>query len=205
MAEMNYYIADTHFFHKELLEPNDFAPRHFDSVDAMDQQMVAAWNARVSDKDVVYHLGDIALRPGNFPKPPEVYEQIEQLNGHIVFIKGNHDAHELFKYIDTHNFELLGQAKYRFEDVGALIKFDHAQYYLTHYPLFLGIATQIYNLHGHIHHNMMPTALNINVGVDAPERDFLAHKLPFGTPLKDSEIEEMAQQKQIWLDQQKNS
>ncbi|WP_416353084.1 metallophosphoesterase [Agrilactobacillus fermenti] len=198
---MIYYISDTHFFHAQLLAPNDFAPRHFSDVASMDEQMITAWNARVADKDTVYHLGDIALRPGNFPKPAEVYTLIKRLNGHIVFIKGNHDARELFKYIAQHNYDLNGQPKYQFEDVGALIKFDHAQYYLTHYPLLLGIATQIYNLHGHIHHNMMPTALNINVGVDAPERELLPAPLPFGTPLTGSEIEMIIQKKQQLLAQ----
>ncbi|MFD1671701.1 metallophosphoesterase [Agrilactobacillus yilanensis] len=200
---MDYFIADTHFFHQTLLEPNDFAPRHFESVAAMDAQLVTAWNDRVTAHDTVYHLGDIALRPGNFPKPPEVYTQIEKLNGHIIFIKGNHDARELFKYISARNYDLLGQPKYQFHDVGALIKFNHAQYYLTHYPMFLGIATQIYNLHGHIHHTMMPSALNINVGVDAPERDLLTVPLPFGTPLKAIEIEEMIQKKQALIQNNK--
>lgn len=202
---MDYFISDTHFFHKDLLEPNDFAPRHFPSVAAMDAQLIQAWNDRVTAKDTVYHLGDIALRPGDFPKPPEVYAQIRQLNGHIVFIKGNHDARELFKYIQKQNTLLLGTPKYRFEAVGALIKFDHAQYYLTHYPMLLGIATQIYNLHGHIHHTMLPTALNINVGVDAPERAFLHPALPFGTPLRDTEIEAMIRGKKAWLAAQKKA
>lgn len=196
---MIYFIADTHFFHQTLLGQNDFAPRPFDTVAQMDQQMISAWNARVADKDTVYHLGDIAMRPGNFPQPPEVYEIIAQLQGHIIFIKGNHDARSLFKYIQQQNYALNGKAKYQFEDVGALLKFDHAQYYLTHYPMVLGKSSQIYNLHGHIHHYMMPAPTNINVGVDAPERDFLPEKLPFGTPLNGREIETMIQGKAEFL------
>ena len=64
---MNYFIADTHFYHYQLLEPNNFAPRHFGNVDEMNQAMIDAWNARVDDNDRVYHLGDISMRPQDYP------------------------------------------------------------------------------------------------------------------------------------------
>ena len=65
---MQYFIADTHFFHADLLGQNDFAPRLFPSVEAMDTAMINAWNARVGDRDIVYHLGDIAMNPEHFPQ-----------------------------------------------------------------------------------------------------------------------------------------
>ncbi|KRN27484.1 phosphoesterase or phosphohydrolase [Lactobacillus selangorensis] len=197
---MKYFIADTHFFHKQLLGNNDFAPRPFPSVEVMDQTMIDNWNARIADKDEVYHLGDIAMAPGNQPGEAQVDQILNQLKGQLILIKGNHDSRALFKYIDKHNYDVLpGKPKFRFADVGVLMKFDHAQYYLTHYPMMMGIVHQIYNLHGHIHHNMVPIAEDINVGVDAPERDLLAHKLPFGTPLSEAEIEEIYQKKAALL------
>ena len=59
------------------------------------------------------------------------------------------------------------------------------------YPLMMGIVKQTLNLHGHIHHNSVNIAENINVGVDAPERDLLVPHLPFGTPLTAAEIHEI--------------
>lgn len=201
---LNYFIADTHFFHAQLLGNNDFAPRLFETTAAMNQAMIEAWNSRVDENDVVYHLGDIAMNPGDQPDAQAVFDILNQLNGQIVLIKGNHDSRALFKFINKQNYEFRkGQMKFKFHDVGALIKFDHAQYYLTHYPMLMGIVKQIVNLHGHIHHNMVPIAEDINVGVDAPEREFLSEPLPFGAPLKEEEIEEIFEKKQRWLAQQK--
>ncbi len=85
--------------------------------------------------------------------------------------------------------------KFQFHDVGVLLKYNHRQYYLTHYPLMLGIAPQIINLHGHIHHYSVPIKENINIGVDAPELDYLENKPKFGAPLNFHEIEEIVAQK----------
>ncbi|GEO70688.1 metallophosphoesterase family protein [Levilactobacillus acidifarinae] len=190
---MQYFTSDTHFFHKDLLGMNDFAPRPFPDVETMNQTIIDHWNARVEPTDTVYHLGDIALY---FTHPAvksdeAVADVLSQLNGHLELIKGNHDSRALFKYLAAHNPIDHGQPKYAFHDVGALIKYDHRQYYMTHYPMMLGIVHQIINLHGHIHHYAVPVKENINVGVDTPEQRYLAHPVPFGTPFSPTEIEEM--------------
>lgn len=194
---MQFVTADTHFLDYHLLGVDDFAPRPFTNVEAMDNTIIKNWNARVTDNDVVYHLGDIAVY---FTKPQRLAYQtilmiLQSLNGHLVFIKGNHDSRDLFKYLAAHNYMLNGQPKFIFHDVGVLIKYDHRQFYLTHYPLMLGIAPQIINLHGHIHHYAVPSKRNINVGIDSPEFDYLGSSLPFGTPLKMREVETIIQGK----------
>ncbi|MCI1987030.1 MAG: metallophosphoesterase family protein [Lactobacillus sp.] len=196
---MNFFIADTHFFHQDLLGPNDFAPRLFDSVNAMNSALIAAWNARVDDNDVVYHLGDIAMNPENVPTDADVLAILTRLNGRIAFIKGNHDYNSLFKYLRRLDPGWHGQPKFSFHAVGTIIKDDHTQFIMTHYPLLLGITKQTLNLHGHIHHSMIPIAENINVGVDAPERAWLPAEVPWGSPLKASEIHELFQKKQETL------
>ena len=192
---MQFFIADTHFFHSDLLGWNDFAPRLFGSTAEMDQALVDAWNARVDDNDVVYHLGDIAMNPEHFPTDEAVLDILLQLHGRIVFIKGNHDYRRLFKYLHAHDPKIGGKDKFSFHDVGTIIKIDHQQLILTHYPLMLGIVKQVLNLHGHIHNSSVRTPTNINVGVDSPEREFLHDQLPWGSPLKMAEIEEIAQRK----------
>jgi len=188
---VEFYISDTHFFHTDLLVNNDFAPRLFDSTEAMDAAMVSAWNARVDDNDVVYHLGDIAMNPESVPTNPQIFEQLKQLNGRIVFIKGNHDYRALFKFLQQNDPGWHGQPRYQFFDVGTIVKDSHTQLFLTHYPLLMGIVNQTLNLHGHIHHSSVPIAENINVGVDAPERDLLSTPLPWGSPLTAAEIFEI--------------
>lgn len=194
---MQFVTADTHFFHSDLLGADDFAPRPFPNVQVMNQTIIDNWNAKVAPNDAVYHLGDIALY---FTKPAKkshaaVLDVLNQLNGHLVLIKGNHDSRDLFKYLAAHNYEFGGAPKFRFHDVGVLLKYDHRQYYLTHYPLMLGIAPQIINLHGHIHHYAVPVKENINVGVDSPELDYLAAKPAFGEPLNFAEVEQMVEGK----------
>lgn len=188
-----YFTSDTHFFHKDLLGMSDFAPRPFLSVEDMNQAIIDHWNAKVGPDDIVYHLGDIALY---FVRPERdaqaaILDVLNQLNGHLVLIKGNHDNRALFKYLEQHNYTYGGRPKFEFHDVGALIKVNHRQYYMTHYPMMMGIVKQIINLHGHIHHYAVYVKENINVGVDSPETDYLSEKPAFGAPLSMAEIEEM--------------
>lgn len=202
---MQFVTSDTHFFHSDLLGIDKFAPRPFPDVATMNQTIIDNWNARVGEHDIVYHLGDIALY---FTRPPRksyeaVYKVLCQLNGRLELVKGNHDSRALFKYLDAHNFMVDGHPKFTFHDVGILLKYDHRQYYLTHYPMMLGIAPQIANLHGHIHHYSVPTKENINVGVDAPEMAFLHPQPAFGTPITFAEVEEIIAQKTAALAKQK--
>ncbi len=161
---MQFVTADTHFLDEHLLGIDDFAPRPFLTVDQMDQSIIKNWNERVGENDIVYHLGDIAVY---FAKPQvkayeKVFQILDSLNGHLVLIKGNHDSRGLFKFLAKNNYSFNGKPKFAFHDVGVLLKYDHRQYYLTHYPLMLGIAPQIINLHGHIHHYAVPAKENIS-------------------------------------------
>ncbi|MFV0557873.1 MAG: metallophosphatase [Enterococcus sp.] len=203
---MKYFTADTHYFHQELLKKNDFAPRFFDSIDEMHQVMIENWNAVIHDYDTVYNLGDVAIHPRYEDGFGEIYQLLCQLNGQIIFIKGNHDTRALFKYLEKHNLTLPnGKKKFDFADVGVLLKFNHHQYYLTHYPLLLGPTKNSRNLHGHIHHSSIPFKENLNVGVDAPEMEFFKVKLPFGTPVSEDQIEELFDQKAYELHKLRNS
>lgn len=198
---MRYFISDTHFFHEDLLGDDDFAPRPFASAAEMNQIIISHWNARVTDRDTVYHLGDIAMNPSNAKGHQEILDLLCQLNGHLVFVKGNHDNRSLFNYLKRNDPGIPDQEcpKFEFHDVGTLIKFNHHQYYMTHYPLWLGTTLNSRNLHGHVHNYSMPIAENINVGIDSPERGLLEKQLLFGTPLSEREIDEIADRKRELL------
>lgn len=203
---MMFVVSDTHFFDHNLLGMDKFAPRPFTTVEQMNQTIIDHWNARVSETDLVYHLGDIAV---NYTKPPrigdeQVFEVLKELHGRLVLIKGNHDRRDLFKYLARHNYLVSGKPKFEFHDVGKLIKYNHQQLYMTHYPMMLGIAPQILNLHGHIHHYMVPTDTNINVGIDAPELDFLRPKPAFGAPILLREVDEIANKKKDMIKKSQN-
>ncbi|WP_179396008.1 metallophosphoesterase [Lacticaseibacillus absianus] len=201
---MNLFIADTHFFHADLLGTNDFAPRPFTTVAAMNDALRSAWAARVDDNDVVYHLGDIAMNPEQVPTNAAVLAVLHDLPGRMVFIKGNHDYQALFKFLRVNDPGWHGEPKFAFHTVGTILKDDHTQFILSHYPMMLGITKQTLNLHGHIHHSMVPWAENLNVGVDAPERAFLDPAVPWGSPLTAAEIHQLAAKKKAWLAAQQN-
>ncbi len=196
---MQFFTADTHFFHERLLGISEFAPRPFLTVEDMNETIIENWNQRVGKTDIVYHLGDIALLHTRPEKEANqrILDVLNRLNGRLILIKGNHDTRSLFKFLEKNNYLIDGHPKFEFHDVGVLIKMNHRQYYLTHYPMMMGIVKQIINLHGHIHHYAVPIKENINVGVDTPESDYLDRKPPFGTPFSQAEIEEMVEQKQI--------
>lgn len=181
---MRFFIADTHFFNSVFLGENDFAPRDFPDVATMHEAIVKNWNAVVSPNDTVYHLGDIADHPLYEKGYAEVMQLLLRLNGHLVFIKGNHDNRSELNYLAAHDVE----QKFSFHDVGLILKFNHHQFFLTHYPLMLGITKNSVNLHGHVHNYQLPVAENINVGVDAPERQFITPALPFGTPINENQL-----------------
>lgn len=52
---MNYYIADTHFGHRNII---NFDGRPFHDITEMKLALIANWNRRVTNEDTVFILGD---------------------------------------------------------------------------------------------------------------------------------------------------
>ena len=62
---MYYFIADTHFGHNNIIK---MCNRPFDSIEAMNEALISAWNERVTGNDTVFILGDLFFRCAN-PEP----------------------------------------------------------------------------------------------------------------------------------------
>jgi calcineurin-like phosphoesterase family protein len=125
----------------------------------MNEAMVERWNSVVTDKDIVWHLGDFSF--GNFVATQDI---LKRLNGHKHFIKGNHD--EVF---DTEGGYLY---KY-FESVQDYkrIKIDRQYLILAHYPILSwhGAHKGSWMIHGHCHgsvNHLNKDTTRIDVGVD---------------------------------------
>ena len=56
---MIFFIADTHFVHENILQ---MCGHPFDSIDAMNETIIASWNERVTGNNTVYILGDLFYR-----------------------------------------------------------------------------------------------------------------------------------------------
>ncbi len=79
-----FYIADCHFFHRDLNTKMDC--RGFESAEAMNEYMVAKWNAKVRDNDDVIILGDFS-----YGSVEETDALLRRLKGNLFLIEGNHD------------------------------------------------------------------------------------------------------------------
>jgi len=77
-----YVYSDTHFDHNNIRK---YCDRPFDSGCEMNQQMIKYWNSVVSKEDTVIFGGDLSIT-GSAKRAVELDEQ---LNGHIILLKGN--------------------------------------------------------------------------------------------------------------------
>jgi calcineurin-like phosphoesterase family protein len=81
-----FFIGCTHFGHEENERTDGIiklADRPFSSIEEHDEALIERWNAVVTPRDMVIHLGDFAWRDG--------VETLRRLNGIIQIVPGNHD------------------------------------------------------------------------------------------------------------------
>jgi len=79
-----FFTSDHHFGHKNIIK---FCKRPFEDVNEMNEVMIQRWNEKVSPEDEVYHLGDVGLSSHG-----QLRKILDQLNGKIYLIKGNHES-----------------------------------------------------------------------------------------------------------------
>ena len=98
--------SDQHFGHKNIIE---YCSRPFDSVFHMDSALTDAWVSKVSDDDVVVHVGDVTLAK-DIIKYPRLLSRLESLPGKKVLVKGNHDrARALVFYAEQLEWRVVDQ------------------------------------------------------------------------------------------------
>lgn len=143
--------SDTHIGHKNIIE---LAGRPFDSVEQMNQEIIARWRRLVAPTDIVYHLGDLALC-----RKSAIYDLLDQLTGYIHLVTGNHDG------------SIKGSIVRRFQWVKHYHEFRHdgRKIVLFHYPLASWNQAHrgAVHFHGHCHGNLKDVGLpRLDVGVD---------------------------------------
>ena len=117
---MNYFISDTHFGHKNCMA---FDNRPFKSIEEHDQKLIDNWNKVVGIDDDVYWLGDISWH-----RSLKTLEILNQLNGSLHLIRGNHD-NAILKNRDIQNkfVEIVDYKELSLSDGKGLV--------LCHYPI----------------------------------------------------------------------
>ena len=134
---MYYFIADTHFGHNNIIK---MCNRPFDSIEAMNEALISAWNERVTGNDTVFILGDLFFRCAN-PEPI-----LQQLKGKKRLIIGNHDSSWMNKVDLSRYFVSVDSFLEITDGVRAIT--------LCHYPLLTWKhKLRSYMIHGHIHND----------------------------------------------------
>jgi calcineurin-like phosphoesterase family protein len=160
-----FFTSDTHWFHRNILE---YCPKRRelgDTVDDMNEGLIARWNQRVGKNDIVYHLGDFTLTT----RVELIDEVLARLNGRIRLVKGNHDKwlrkfdelknKDKFEWVRQYNKENFSVGNKTYEIV------------MMHYPFLTwdGSARGSINIHGHAHggnDHLNRGTKRLDVGVD---------------------------------------
>jgi len=151
MSSNTFFIADTHFGHKKILEfKKEFRP--FDTIEEHDETIIDNWNSVVSKHDVVYHLGDIS-----WVNRTKTREHLSRLNGVKKLVLGNHDEFPTRFYLEF------------FTKIVSGLRFKN--YLLTHHPvhpseLKMNDGRYTGNIHGHLHHDNISSPGYINVSCE---------------------------------------
>lgn len=131
---MRFFTSDTHFWHRNILK---YSNRPFDSVEDMNEAIIANWNEAVSSEDTVYHLGDVALGPWS-----EWEAVLSRLNGYKILVVGNHER--IFKgekprmqerfatYYDDFFDEIHHNLRGVWLDDGTIVDLSHFPYEADH-------------------------------------------------------------------------
>lgn len=155
-----FVTSDSHFNHFNVIE---YCKRPFTSVEQMNEAMISNWNSKITNNDLVFHLGDVTINS----KSSEMHhkrklwlkENIPRLNGEKHLIKGNHDT----EYEDLYKKLFTSVENYMELDVKG------KKYILFHYPMeswncsFHGSV----HFHGHTHGQSKVIENRIDVGVDS--------------------------------------
>jgi len=96
-----FITSDLHLDHTNIIK---YCKRPFLNTEDMNKTLVDNWNNTISNKDIVYFLGDLAYGRGS--KKTDYW--LKQLNGKIIFIKGNHDKSDKIKFYETYILEYGG-------------------------------------------------------------------------------------------------
>jgi len=144
-----FFTSDQHFQHKNIIK---YCNRPFSNVEEMNEVLVENHNKMVTNKDIVYHLGDFCF--GGNPK-----KWLDRLNGKKHYlILGNHDHRhkkELRKIFDN-------------VDETGLVTVGNDLIYISHYAhlVWPQVHYGVYHLFGHSHGNLKGVTGSLDCGVD---------------------------------------
>lgn len=126
-----YVTSDLHLDHTNIIK---YCKRPFLNTEDMNKTLVNNWNNTVSKKDTVYFLGDLAFGTGS--KSTDYW--LNELNGKIIFIKGNHDRSKKIKLHDSY-----------------VLEYEGIKFFMTHEPENVPDDWDGWAICGHHHNNKL--------------------------------------------------
>jgi calcineurin-like phosphoesterase family protein len=153
-----FVTADTHFGQPDACASFD---RPFPDTAAMQDEIIARFNAVIGPNDLLIHLGDFVGDKGSTKEKARLAASLrERLDaGRIVLVRGNHDP---------------DRPRYRevFDAVHDLLEFrigdDDHRVVCSHYPMrsWRGNRNGSLHLYGHTHGRLEEVGRSTDVGVD---------------------------------------
>ena len=133
MQSKVYVISDTHFGHANIIK---YCDRPFNDADQMDSMLIKNWNEIITPDDIVWHLGDFALK-----NKEKTINYFRRLNGRKMLVLGNHDIFPEQFYRD------LG-----FQYVSRFPIIYDKKIILSHAPIDKDQKIgDFFNIYGHVH------------------------------------------------------
>lgn len=149
-SDIKYFVtSDLHFWHKGILNfCKDTRP--FSDVVEMNQGLIDHWNSVVRVNDEVLHLGDFS-----FKGKEGTQEILDQLNGNITFVRGNHC--KVFR--DSLKIKSVDYLEFRFDGVKVCA---------FHFPIssWNQMARGAVHFYGHTHGSFQGEGRCVDVGFD---------------------------------------
>ena len=129
-----FLTSDSHLGHFNICK---YCHRPFQSRSEMDQTLIKNWNAVVPEDGIVVHCGDFMLPHNEDIK--EYNKYLNQLNGRVLLLRGNHDLASL-DWVSDKLIAVRDQA---------MIVVDGVKIFAQHYPC--AAFNGDYHVYGHIH------------------------------------------------------
>lgn len=163
MGSRYFFSGDHHFWHKNIIKP-DYENRPFKDeednpdVEMMNEKMIDSWNNIVNKDDIVCYTGDIAF--GGYKKTLKL---LNQLNGKLIYVRGNHDKRSVLKALDESG-KLMAPVTYIKE-----LEIQNQHIVLSHCAFAVWFRNHYgsWNIFGHSHGNFEEVGKQLDVGVDA--------------------------------------
>lgn len=158
--------SDTHFGHGNIIK---YCNRKFNSVSQMDDYIIKSWNETAGKDDTVIHLGDVSFHPDKY---------INNLNGRIILIAGNHDNrkyNKLYEGVAKSLPIMVGDFKCYFTHIP--IDAEANWYKEGSEPDLTILDKYDFIICGHVHEKWVVKEKNINVGFDVWNRLISVYEL----------------------------